>query len=92
MKKKTETETQEVAPEIVTEQPKEKDTYKLTYGSFESKKEALTQLAAIKKKVAYASLIIEENCYKIFFGEFDKATGDKALETVKTAGFEAELK
>ena len=91
MIKKTAVETQEVAPEIVTEQPKEKGTYKLTYGNFESKKEALEQLTVIKKKVAYASLIIEENCYKIFFGEFDKATGDKALETVKAAGFEAVL-
>lgn len=91
MIKKAAAETQEAAPEIVTEQPKEKDTYKLTFGNFESKKEALEQLTAVKKKMVCASLIIEGNCYKIFFGEFDKAAGDNALVIVKEAGFEAEL-
>jgi len=74
-----------------TEQPKKKDMYKLTFGNFKGKKEAIKQLAAVKKKFSNASLIIEGNCYKIFFGEYDNAAGEKALETVKAAGFEAEL-
>ena len=73
------------------EQPKKKDMYKLTFGNFKGKKEAIEQFTAAKKKFSNASLIIEGNCYKIFFGEYDNAAGEKALVTVKEAGFEAEL-
>ena len=81
----------QAATDTVTEQPKEKDMYKLTYGNFESQKDAIKQLSDVKEKIVHASLIIEGNSYKIFFGEYDKATGNKALETVKGAGYEAEL-
>ncbi len=65
--------------------------HKLTLGNFEGKKDAIEQLTAVKKKFSNASLIIEGNCYKIFFDEYDNAAGEKALSTVKEAGFEAEL-
>lgn len=83
--------TETVTQETAVEQPKEKDKYKLTYGNFESRKGALENLTDIKKKGYNASLIIEGLCYKIFFGEFDKAAGEAALATIKSAGFEAEL-
>jgi|GEM_PF-4545120 Sporulation related domain. len=83
--------TQAAAQETVTEQPKEKDRYKLTYGNFESRKKALEELTTVKKKGYNAALIIEGLCYKIFFGEFDKTTGDTVLAALKEAGFIGEL-
>lgn len=85
--KKTSTVTQK----STAEQPKGKDMYKLTFGNFKGKKEAIEQLTTVKKKFTNASLIIEGNCYKIFFGEYDKAAGEKALAMVKEAGIKAEL-
>ena len=82
---------QAAAQETATEQPKEKDRYKSSYGNFESRKRALEELTAVKKKGYNAALIIEGLCYKIFFGKFDKATGDTVLAAVKEAGFEGEL-
>lgn len=67
-------------------------TVRLIYGNFESKKEALEKLTEVKKKgYNTSSLIIKGLCYKIFFGEFNKATGEKVLATLKVEGFEAEL-
>lgn len=91
MIKKAAAEIQAVAPEIATEQILEKDRCKLTYGSFDKRQEALTTLSEVKKKGYNAVLTIEGSYYKIFFGEFDKSTGDKVLADIKKKGFDAEL-
>lgn len=82
--------TKDAAPEIATEQPKEKETYKLTYGNFKSKNEAIKELVIIKKNF-HASLIIDKNCYKILFGEYSKADAEKNLAIIKASGIKAEL-
>lgn len=71
---------------------KDRQVYKITYGLFASKREAVTEVITAKKKGYEAKLIVDKGKYKLLFAEENNKEVAQALaENIKRVGINVDI-
>lgn len=66
--------------------------YRITYGAFDSKLEAIMAAGETRKKGFITSLIIEDGKYKLLYvKDINRARADEAIMRIKNAHLKAEI-
>lgn len=66
--------------------------YKISYGSFERRNEAILAVQQCAKKGARGYIAIKKNRYTVEFGEYEsREAAEKAREEIASAGIDAEM-
>lgn len=74
------------------ETPKAAQAYKVTYGEFEHRTEAIQAAGEARKKGFPARLIVESGKYKLLFAEgISRAEAAEAVKNLSAAGVKSEI-